>query len=66
MDDVRAFPGETDAGRASRLQQEAALIAEAEQDLAEGRFITGVELEQFLKWFVTGEDGPPPGDLDAA
>jgi hypothetical protein len=64
MDDVRALPGETEAARASRFRREAALIAEAEQDLAEGRFITGTELERFLKWFVSDDDGPPPGDPD--
>ncbi len=39
---------------------EAALIAEAEQDLAEGRFISGAELELFLNWFVSGVGGPGP------
>jgi hypothetical protein len=66
MDDVRSFPGETEAGRTARLRREAALIAEAEQDFAAGRFISGAELDQFLKWFVSGEDSPPPGEPDGA
>jgi hypothetical protein len=41
------------------------LIAGAEQDLAEGRFITGVDAEQFLKWFGSADDGPPPGESNA-
>jgi len=66
MDDVRAFPGETDATRASRLRHEAALIAEADQEIAEGKGITGPELERFLAWFVSDEDGPPPAASDTA
>jgi hypothetical protein len=66
MDDVRASPGETDAGRTARLQREAALIAEAEQEIAEGKGITGAELERFMAWFVSGDDGPPPDVSDAA
>ena len=60
MDDVRTFPGEAGAARASRLQHEAALIAEAEQEIAEGKGIAGPELERFLAWLVSDEDGPPP------
>jgi hypothetical protein len=66
MDDLRAFPGETDAGLASWLQREAALIAEAEQEIADGKGITGAELERFLAWFVSDEDGLPPGESDTA
>jgi hypothetical protein len=66
MVDVRTLPGETDAGRASRLQHEAALIAEAEQEIGEGKGIAGAELERFLAWFVSDEDGPPSGDSDTA
>jgi hypothetical protein len=62
MDDVRTFPGETEAERTSRLQREAELLAEAERDLAEGRFITGAELDEFLKWFVSDDEGEPPGE----
>lgn len=61
---MRTFPGETDATRATRLQREAALIAEAEQEIAEGKGITGAELERFLAWFVSDEDDPPPGNSD--
>jgi len=66
MDDVRTFPGETDAKRANRLRREAELIAEAEQEIAQGKGITGAELERFLAWFVSDEDGPPPDDPDTA
>ena len=66
MDDVRAFSGETDAGRAGRLQREAALIAEAEQEIAEGKGITGAQLERFLAWFVSDENGAPPDNSDTA
>jgi len=45
---VRASPGKADAARASRLPHEAALIAEAKQELAEGEGITGVDLEHLL------------------
>lgn len=62
MDDAWTFPGETEAARAARLLHEADLIAEAEQELAEGRFITGAELKRFLDWFVSDKDEPPPGD----
>ncbi len=40
MDDAR--PGQVP------MEAEAALIAEAEQDLAEGRLIKGTEAERFL------------------
>lgn len=66
MDGARALPGETDAGRTAQLQREAVLIAEAEQEIAEGKGITGAELERFLAWFVGDDDGPPPGLSDAA
>jgi hypothetical protein len=58
MNDVRTFPGETDATRANRLRREAELIAEAQQEIAEGKGITEAELERFLAWFVSDEDGP--------
>ena len=57
---MRTFPGETDARRASRLRREAELIAEAEQEIAEGKGITGAGSKRFLAWFVSDEDGPPP------
>lgn len=37
MDDARTEPVPAEAARVSRLQQEAVLIGEAEQDLAYGR-----------------------------
>jgi hypothetical protein len=42
--DVRSaqFPAEAEAARASCSEQEAVLIVQAEQDLAEGRYITGL------------------------
>ena len=55
-----------EAAPAERLRREAALIAGAEQDLAEGRFITGPELERFLAWFVSDDNGPPPEAPSAA
>jgi hypothetical protein len=48
------------------LQLEAALIAEAEQALAKGRFLTGAELGRFLAWCASDNDGPPPDTSDAA
>jgi len=66
MDDVRTVPDETDSKRANRVQREAELIAEAEKEIAGGKGITGAELERFLAWFVSDEDGPPPDDPDTA
>jgi hypothetical protein len=63
---VQAFPRETAATRVSRLSHEAALIAEAEQEIAEGKGIIGAELERFLAWFVSDDDGPSPDDSDTA
>jgi hypothetical protein len=48
------------------LRREAALIAEAEQEIAEGKGVTGAELERFLAWYVSGDDGPPPDLSDEA
>ncbi len=59
---MRTLPGETVATRAIRLQHEAALIAEAEREITEGKGVTGAELERFLAWFVGDEHGPPPED----
>jgi hypothetical protein len=56
---------ETDAERAVRLRHEAALIAEAEQELADGKGISGRDLDRFLAWFVSDNDGPPPASPDA-
>ncbi|HUB44841.1 MAG TPA: hypothetical protein VMB73_07645 [Acetobacteraceae bacterium] len=64
MDDVRSVPGESEAARAARLKIEAQLIAEAEQELAEGKGISGDELKRFFEWFVSGDDKPPPAASD--
>jgi len=48
------------------LSHEAALIAEAELEIAEGKGIAGAELERFLAWFVSDEDGLPPDHSDTA
>ena len=66
MDDVQTVPRETEATRVSRLSHEAALIAEAELEIAEGKGIAGAELERFLAWFVSDEDGLPPDHSDTA
>lgn len=67
MDDARPelYSAESEDARTSRLRHEAALIAEAEQEFAEGKIITGIELERFLRWFGSDEDGPPPDASDA-
>ena len=71
MDDISTerlgrFPAESADARATRLRHEAALIAEADQDIADGKVITGAELDRFLKWFGSDEEGPPPDNSDAA
>jgi hypothetical protein len=68
MDDVRAeqVSVESELAPIRRLshEAEAALIAEAEQEIADGKGITGTELERFLAWFVSEDDGPPPDGPD--
>ena len=58
------FRGETEAERVIRLRHEAELIAEAEQELAGGKGISGTDLDRFLAWFVSDDDGPPPASPD--
>jgi hypothetical protein len=67
MDDGSAARSgaETDTERSIRRQHEAALIAEAEQELVNGKGISGSGLDQFLAWFVSDDDGPPPASPDA-
>jgi hypothetical protein len=67
MDDGSAVRSgaETEIERSIRLRHEAALIAEAEQELANGKGIGGSDLDQFLAWFVSDDDGPPPASPDA-
>jgi len=47
--------------RRSDERYEAAEIAKAKQDIADGKGITGPELERFLDWFVSGEGTTAPG-----
>jgi hypothetical protein len=53
-------PAGTDAERSVRLRQEAAMLAEAEREIADGQGITGPELEKFLDWFVSDAASEAP------
>lgn len=54
------FVGKPAAERAVRLCSEAALLAEAEDEIAEGKAIAGAPLAGFLAWFVSdGDDARP-------
>jgi hypothetical protein len=70
MDDIpvaraRRQRAETEAATADRSLHEAAMIAEAEEELADGKGISGTDLDRFLAWFVSDECGPPPASPDA-
>ena len=55
---------ESEAERAFRLQQEAAMLAEAERQIADGQGIAGPELEKFLDWFVSAAVSEAPRHFD--
>ena len=55
---------ETGAKRSLRLQQEAAMLAEAERQIADGQGIAGRELEKFLDWFVSAAVSEAPRHFD--
>ena len=42
------------------MRGEAVELAKAKQEVAEGKGISGPELERFLDWFVSGENIEPP------
>ena len=51
---------ETETERSLRLQHEAAMLAEAERQIADGQGIAGPELEKFLNCFVSAAVSEAP------
>jgi hypothetical protein len=56
---------ETSVEREARLAHEWALLAEADADLAAGRYLTGDALEEWLNAFVGDGEQPSPEALYA-
>jgi hypothetical protein len=54
---------ETPSEREARLAHERAMLAEADADLAAGRYLTGAALEEWLDAFVGEGDLPLPDAL---
>jgi hypothetical protein len=54
---------ETPAEREARLARERAMLAEADADLAAGRYLAGPALEEWLDAFVGEGDLPSPKEL---
>ncbi len=54
-------PLETGAERENRLARERVMLAEADADLAAGRYLTGAALEEWLDAFV-GEGALPSAE----